>query len=463
MDNFDWKIYRELNPDLVAAHLNTENKIIDHWNIHGQKEKRIHKIQDITPDFEWQQYAALNQDLQASGVKTKTDVELHWIRHGINEKRKYKIKEITADFDWQQYANLNLDLEKNGIITKTDIEVHWIKYGMKEKRKYKIDDVFIIKNYKESYLKNYIMQSLHEEIININGVIDSFFITNDNLVEYFQKKYNRIPQGILFLWCFTRDLYNKIRSQLPNTKIILWTDDLHWYSREQYENNYFCFKNADIHLAHYNYFKMFYNIDVNNLVRLHHSCGNNFYKNDVNLSSINKIYMYGSVDNVHYKLRTSFLNSMKSQYPDKIIYKSHPGYDGDRHNDSIITANELYKYTFCFTSGAFPKFDITETSSTPYYLLGKIFEIPGSGVLLLCNDYNIKDELNELGFYDMINYVSIDDNNFNKTIEWLFNPTNKDKIIEIRNNGHKLIQEKHHIIKRIENINNILSNTINLL
>ncbi|QKF94630.1 hypothetical protein QKU48_gp1172 [Fadolivirus algeromassiliense] len=456
--DFNWQIYSFLNPDLEKNGIQIQNDIELHWVMHGIKEKRKYNVTDITPEFDWEIYAYLNPDLEKNGIVLKSNVELHWLMHGIREKRKYKVTDITPDFNWKTYAKLNPDLEKNGIVLKSNVELHWFKHGIREKRKYKLNDVFIIKYYIQSSLKNYIMQSLHEEIDNILGIIDTDFINYDNIAEYFINKYKKLPMAILFLWDFTDNIYKKIKKYLPNTKIILWTDDLHWYTKIQYEKNYYSYSHADIHLSHYNYFKMFYNLDIlpTNMIRLYHSCGSNFYRTSINMKSINKIYMYGAINAEHYRLRTWFLNLMQTHYPDKIIYKKHPGYDGIKVHDSIETSNELYNYTFCYTSGAFPNFEIKENTTTPYYIIGKFFEIAGSGALLLCNDYNIKDELNLLGFYDMINYISINENNFFSIIKWIFDSNNIGKINTIRKNGHELITKMHITEKRIEFINNEL-------
>jgi hypothetical protein len=299
------------------------------------------------------------------------------------------------------------------------------------------------------------MYTFHEEIKNLIGINDIDFIHKDDLKIYFQEKYNKIPISILFLWTIDEDLYNKIRIQLPNTKIIIWTDDLHWYDKKIFDKNYFTFKNADYILCRYSYFKEFYNLYIENkLIKYNHSCNLFFFKENINFDSENKIYMYGAASH-HYKLRLEFLERMQ-KYKDKLVIKHHPGYECDGNIETINTSEELHKYSFAFTSGAFPVFEIPETSVNMYYLIGKFFEIAGSGVLLLCNDYGVKEELNELGFFDMIHYINIHENNFDFIIKWLFDNKNIDKINEIRKNGHNLIKEKYTTKKLIEYINKIL-------
>lgn len=314
--------------------------------------------------------------------------------------------------------------------------------------------MFIIKSYDGESMSEFIMYTFHEEVMLLTGECNTEYETQDDLCEYFNEKYNRIPDGILFIKHICPKIYTRVRQQLPGTKIILWTNDPHWHSIEEREMNRFSYTNADIHISHYNYFKMYYNLDIDDrVIHMPHSCNSDFFRKDVNLYSIDKIYMYGSTHSAHYRLRIWFINKIKEKYANTLVLKKHPGYWGDYRQESIDTAKELYKYSFSYTSSAFPKFEIKETPTTPYYLIGKIFEIAGSGVLLLCNDYNIREQLNELGFYDMVNYVNIDENNFDERMKWLFNDKNKVDIWRIRFRGYELVKNNHRTIKRIDGVN----------
>jgi lipopolysaccharide biosynthesis glycosyltransferase len=83
----NWRIYRELNPDLVFRRIITKEQCLEHWEKYGKKENRKHTVQQLTPDFDWKKYKELNRDLRFA---TQTDYEVHWIRLGIRERRKYK-------------------------------------------------------------------------------------------------------------------------------------------------------------------------------------------------------------------------------------------------------------------------------------------------------------------------------------------------------------------------------------
>ena len=66
------------------------------------------------------------------------------------------------------------------------------------------------------------------------------------------------------------------------------------------------------------------------------------------------------------------------------------------------------------------------------YIVSKFFEIPGSGALLLAFVVDIEKELQELGFIDMENYISINKKNFKEKLEWLFDEKNNDEIGKVQ-------------------------------
>jgi hypothetical protein len=301
----------------------------------------------------------------------------------------------------------------------------------------------LIKHYDGSALTRFIMISFHEEIHNIEGKCDLAYANSANFETYFKTTYGELPSAILFLWNVDPKIAAKIKAEIPSTKIVLWTDDLHWYKEEAYQANLRDFKLADVIISHYDYYKMFYNLDVSSkLIKMTHCCGSHFERDQINYESENKLYLYGSIALPHYPLRQVFYDRIKKTHPDLIEYKPHPGYGAHKIPESVVTSDALYKCSFAFTSGAFPKFSVVEKADTPYYLVGKFFEICGSGVLLLCNNYGVESQLEAIGFEAGIHYLNINTENHDEVMAFILAPENKDKILKIRENGFNLVKSK---------------------
>jgi hypothetical protein len=96
-NNFNWKIYLQLNQDLDQK--SNEKDVIDHYINYGIHENRKYFI-EIPLDFEWKIYLQLNKDLNQNS--SEIDVIQHYINHGINEKRHYSEKFYSA----KKYNNI---------------------------------------------------------------------------------------------------------------------------------------------------------------------------------------------------------------------------------------------------------------------------------------------------------------------------------------------------------------------
>lgn len=84
--NFDWKIYRLLNPDLINAGLNTEIQLENHYRSIGLYENRICSIYDLYPNFNPDTYKNIYSDLKNMNNRELT---LHWLNNGRFEGRTY--------------------------------------------------------------------------------------------------------------------------------------------------------------------------------------------------------------------------------------------------------------------------------------------------------------------------------------------------------------------------------------
>lgn len=100
--------------------------------------------------FNWEIYKELNPDLEQAGLNSKQQYEIHFIKHGKNEGRKYNIYQLYPDFNPGNYRSLNADLKN---MNKNELELHWLKYGKNENRNY-IEDKTVQLFLNNEYNKN---------------------------------------------------------------------------------------------------------------------------------------------------------------------------------------------------------------------------------------------------------------------------------------------------------------------
>jgi FkbM family methyltransferase len=313
--------------------------------------------------------------------------------------------------------------------------------------------MLIIKVLEPDFITTHTMQSLREEVENLVGVVDGEFLRSNDMKTYFQNKHGALPDLIIFFWFSSCNWYENIRKQLPNCKIAVWSDDVHNVGPTCYKT----YGQCDAHICHYpNHIEYFFGEPLAPKIKLPHSPSSYFLADKINFGSINKILFYGVPAKVHYPERRWFVDYMKQNRPDKLIFLGHPGYvSGPKANTN--TAQELSKYSFSYTAGGLPNAGtLPAESKAQYYLTGKFFEIPASGSLLLCNEARLQVELAELGFKDMVNCVFINESNIETRLNWLFDPINIGEINAIRRAGFNFIHEKHTLKKHIGDANNQL-------
>jgi len=98
-ENFCWKTYLDLNPDLLKAGICKKQSVINHFLNWGKNEGRKYKY-DLPEDFNWEKYLKLNPDLLHVGIHKKHSAKKHYFEHGKNEGRKYKhdLQEVNVNF-----------------------------------------------------------------------------------------------------------------------------------------------------------------------------------------------------------------------------------------------------------------------------------------------------------------------------------------------------------------------------
>jgi hypothetical protein len=307
---------------------------------------------------------------------------------------------------------------------------------------------------KFSIYDNFVHNSINEYLTWLDATYDKDFLTNIN-ESYCISKYGKLPNVILILEVCKE--IEQLRRVYPDAKIVTYTNDVHYFSKEQRSLKYNTYLNSDYIIAYYNKFKRFYDLEKK-IYPVTHNCCSIFKRDSINERSVKKIFFYGCTGK-HYPLREQFLSNMK-RYKNYLVVKNHPGYmyntAEEAMNTTKDTANELNQYFCAFTCGAFPDFEIKEIPDDSYYLLGKFFEIMGNGPLLLCNDYKVREQLETLGFYRDKHYIHIDNSNFDEIIRYIFNDSNRDKILEIRRAGHRKTLEEFYSAHLNRKLNNFL-------
>jgi GR25 family glycosyltransferase involved in LPS biosynthesis len=126
--NFNWEVYRELNPDLVKGGLKTQFDFVNHYNVHGKTENRKYSVYQLYPDFNPVIYSQNYGDLGGLNLR---QLELHWIKHGKNEGRSYKPKNPIKLVTVNKYGLIN------GIDT-----IYWINLDRSKDRRVLMENMF---------------------------------------------------------------------------------------------------------------------------------------------------------------------------------------------------------------------------------------------------------------------------------------------------------------------------------
>jgi len=235
-----------------------------------------------------------------------------------------------------------------------------------------------------------------------------------------------------------------------NVKLISYVDDLH--NNKNKNRNMIISRlinsRSEVLFGSYMYiYEQYHNIK-NNIIWLPH-CFYDKYNIEFNNNPILKILLSGVICNKIYPMRRKLFNLIK-KYP--IVYQEYAGYNEPKHNTCGKKYIELLnKYFVSFTC--------CSTLNTPY-LISKFFEIPGSGSLLLAYDKHIKVQMRQLGFIDMVNYISVDDNNLREKIQFVLNNKNYNEINRIRKNGYDFVRNSHMLSHRATTINDVADNIL---
>ena len=166
-----------------------------------------------------------------------------------------------------------------------------------------------------------------------------------------------------------------------------------------------------------------------------HHVNTDIYK-DYGLTKDIDMLMMGSTLEQFYPLRISILNRFKSR--PEFVHHPHPGYHQIKQNEEGVFVGERYAKELNRA-----KIPLT-CDSVLHYPLMKYYEIIACNSLLLAP---CSDELYNLGFIPGVNFVSIDENNFEEKAYYYLRAEEERKMIAF--NGMKMSHQKHSTTKRV--------------
>jgi len=265
------------------------------------------------------------------------------------------------------------------------------------------------------------------------------------LSDFFIKLFGVLPSIVLF-WDANTVIQNNIQDIIYTkwTKCI-YVDDLHKTSPKIKKIKKLIFENFEYIFSTYGYIFSKFNptIDKNKIIWLPHFINNNF-KVDFNINPTNKILLSGCVAKNIYPFRDHVCKISK-KYPIDVL--EHLSY---RYPNHQYFGRKYIEYLSMYVAAI----TCCSNSETPY-IVGKFFEIPASGALLLAYDDFVKEPMKELGFVDGENYISVNYDNITEKILYVTDSKNKDAVNKIRKNGHKLVWNNHTLLNRVKVIDDI--------
>lgn len=320
------------------------------------------------------------------------------------------------------------------------------------------DTIYLIINYDKSSTRHYHITHMFDYLTSLPNT-KYFYIEYEELIThssnvedlniFFISKFNQIPKYIIgYSGVGKFNSYYKIINKL--TKLIFIIDDIH-HSKSVRTPRIPVIKNSEIIFCTYSYqFERWGLPKPKNLYFFPHSCR---WICDFNIDPINKILISGRISDIYPNRQFAYSYAINNL--DKFdILKCNFDYrindTNTNYNSQLIYGEKYYhylsKYVCCFVDTARD------------YILAKVFEICGSGSLLLCMDTNVKNIMKELGFIEDVNYISCSINNFDEKIKYITNKDNIENINFIRKNGYELIKKNHTWIQRMEFFINIIEN-----
>ena len=182
-----------------------------------------------------------------------------------------------------------------------------------------------------------------------------------------------------------------------------------------------------------------------------HAATDNFFR-EIRDDKTETVLLSGAMEPAFYPLRieASRLLALGNK---SIVQRKHPGYQFmlDPEAEARSYADEISKHLIAISGGSLPP------AVPAPFVLAKHFEIPAAGTALLTDEEMIP-YLRELGFIPFKHYIPTQRNQLAETIAYWLHPDNRAELLEITQQGQKLVREFHRNEQRIETFNRIAVN-----
>lgn len=264
------------------------------------------------------------------------------------------------------------------------------------------------------------------------------------------REFGELPKTILFWETYEFSAAHATEIQRMNCHKCFLADDLHWWNEQTRQMKVVGFAVSDVILSTYAYgwSKFYPELSSKKVVWVPHSASPDFMLR-YNNGAENAIFLSGAI-NEAYPLRQQMMKlHSEGVYP--IAYHRHPGYQSGYDYDENVSigrgyAEKIHRYRVGFADSGFPF----------KYVVGKYFEIPATGALLLADDA-VSRSLKELGFVENQHYLPVSQEHLEKQIQYVLDERNHQELDRIRCTGQALVQERHKTSDRARQIDEVCS------
>ncbi len=279
--------------------------------------------------------------------------------------------------------------------------------------------------------------------------VDRYRLWNEpgTLKDKLTRQFERVPD-VLLLWG-GYDFAAAHRDALSGLECYkgYFVQDLHKLGIER-SSTPLAFEICDVILAAYaNVFADFYPeiADRKRVIWVPHSASP-IFRLAFNDRAANSIFLSGAINDA-YPLRQQ-MQALSENPSHAIVYQPHPGYHCgyDYARDPRIGkgyARRINSHRVAFTDALVHK-----------YLVGKHFEIPACGALLLA-ERAVADDLRDLGFVEDVHYISVSSEDMEERIELVLDERNHPELDRVRKRGQALVWDRHTTTDRAKLIDDV--------